>query len=408
MSNFHTHPSFAILFEWRRGQLIYEARIERTKGKHARFFCCIPIPYHPKQWPRFLLHGRNWRPLPVSSDPPNASQFLTLTPGSSAASCFPGSRWIINSMSSSLAPRKVCGHNLARRNDLLLMASGAEPGSVVTLAAPSEAPSPRVGATTVGLKDTLYMFSGRGGLDMAPIEEKGALWRYSPSQSLWKLITPTDPTAPYPAGRSYHAMASDGQNTIYIHAGCPEKGRLSDLWSFNIETATWAELPAAPPPARGGTSIAICGRKLYRINGFDGTTEQGGAIDVFDLDRHTWSTITFKPDGSLGPEPRSVSALVAVKVEGTDFLLTLFGERDPSSLGHAGAGKMLADVWAFDLGREEWTKVAAGDGGDAPAPRGWFAVDAARDQSGKYAVIVHGGLAENNSRLGDIWSLQFE
>jgi hypothetical protein len=27
----------------------------------------------------------------------------------------------------------------------------------------------------------------------------------------------------------------------------------------------------------------------------------------------------------------------------------MFGERDPSSLGHAGAGKMLTDVWAFVL-----------------------------------------------------------
>lgn len=292
--------------------------------------------------------------------------------------------------------------------DVVKLDAAQEPGSVASLAAPAEAPSARVGSTTIGLNGALYMFSGRGGLAMAPIEEKGALWRYSPGQSLWELILPADPTAPYPAGRSYHTMASDGQNTIYIHAGCPEKGRLSDLWSFNVESATWTELPAAPPPARGGASIAVCRRrrKLYRMNGFDGTAEQGGAIDVFDLDAHAWTTIPFNPDGRNGPEPRSVGALVVVKVEGKDFLVTLFGERDPSSLGHAGAGKMLADVWAFDLAREEWTRVKTGD--DAPAPRGWFGADVAQDQSGKDAVIVHGGLAEDNSRLGDVWSLQFE
>lgn len=250
------------------------------------------------------------------------------------------------------------------------------------------------------------MFSGRGGLAMTPIEEKGAVWQYSPGESLWTLIAPKDPSAPYPAGRSYHSMATDGQNTIYIHAGCPEKGRLSDLWSFNVDTSTWTELPSAPPPARGGTSIAICGRKLYRMNGFDGTTEQGGTIDAFDLDAQTWSTISFSPDGREGPEPRSVSTLVAVKVGGVDFLLTLFGERDPSSLGHAGAGKMLADVWAFNIGRETWTKVEPS--GDVPAPRGWFGADVARHDSGLDSVIVHGGLAEDNSRLGDVWSLQLE
>ena len=241
---------------------------------------------------------------------------------------------------------------------------------------------------------------------MAPIEEKGALWRYTPNDFLWKRIGPANPSAPYPASRSYHAMTSDGNDSIYVHAGCPEKGRLSDLWSFNVESKTWTELPPAPPPARGGTSITVSGGKLYRMNGFDGNSEQGGAIDVLDLASRVWSTISFKPDGVHGPEPRSVSALLAVKVKGRDFLVTLFGERDPSSLGHAGAGKMLADAWAFDLEREEWTKVEPK--GDAPLPRGWFGADVVADDNGKHAVIIHGGLAEDSSRLGDVWELQFD
>lgn len=238
---------------------------------------------------------------------------------------------------------------------------------------------------------------------MMPIEEKGALWRYTPSQSLWELIAPADASAPYPAGRSYHAMTSDGSENIYVHAGCPEKGRLSDLWSFNIETKTWTELPAAPLPARGGTSIAFSGGNLYRMNGFDGTSEQGGAIDVYDSGNRTWSTIAFQPDGHHGPESRSVSAVLAVKVKGKDFLVTLFGERDPSALGHAGAGKMLADVWLFALEPEEWKKIEPS--GDAPAPRGWFGADVMQDESNTDAIVVHGGLAEDNSRLGDVWKL---
>lgn len=272
--------------------------------------------------------------------------------------------------------------------------------------APTEAPTPRVGSASAVLKGALYLFSGRGGVAMAPVEEKGALWRYAPDQSLWSLVAPADPAAPYPAGRSYHAMASDGRETIYVHAGCPEKGRLSDLWAFNVVSKTWTELPAAPAPARGGTSIAVSGGKLYRMNGFDGKTEQGGAIDVFDLATRAWSTISFQPDGVHGPEPRSVSALLAVKVKGREALVTLFGERDPSSLGHAGAGKMLGDVWAFDVERGEWEKVEPG--AEAPVPRGWFGADVAADGDGDQVVIVHGGLAEDNSRLGDVWELRFD
>ncbi|KLU86772.1 hypothetical protein MAPG_05782, partial [Magnaporthiopsis poae ATCC 64411] len=103
--------------------------------------------------------------------------------------------------------------------DVVKLGDAQEPGRVATLPAAAEAPSPRVGSTITALKDALYMFSGRGGLAMAPIEEKGALWRYSPAQSAWKLIVPAAASASsYPAGRSYHAMASDGRDTIYVHA----------------------------------------------------------------------------------------------------------------------------------------------------------------------------------------------
>ena len=143
------------------------------------------------------------------------------------------------------------------------------------------------------------------------------------------------------------------------------------------------------------------------MNGFDGQNEQGGAIDVYDLEGRAWSGISFQPDGINGPGPRSVGALLAVEVGGRDLLLTLFGERDPSSLGHAGAGKMLPDVWAFDIGQGAWSKVES-KGGEVPTARGWFDADVIQALSGGPGIVVHGGLAEDNSRLGDVWKLQLE
>ncbi|KAK6217926.1 hypothetical protein LQW54_003214 [Pestalotiopsis sp. IQ-011] len=107
------------------------------------------------------------------------------------------------------------------------------------------------------------------------------------------------------------------------------------------------------------------------MNGFDGTTEQGGAIDVYDIATRSWSTLSFLPDGIKGPTPRSVSALLLVRISGRDHIVTLFGEGDPSALGHAGAGKMMADVWAFDLASKQWLK-ADPVGAQLPAARGWF------------------------------------
>jgi hypothetical protein len=203
----------------------------------------------------------------------------------------------------------------------------------------STAPSPRVGSASALLADRLYLFSGRGGTDMAPIDEKGSVWNYDPASGEWSQIKPNDVSQPYPEARSYHCAASDGEGGLFIHAGCPDKGRLQDLWRFDVFSRSWLQLPDAPPPQRGGTSLAYSGGKLYRMNGFDGEKEQGGSIDIFDIEDNSWSTETWPTDGNSGPEPRSVAALLPIKLRAKDKLLTLFGERDPSSQGHAGAGK---------------------------------------------------------------------
>lgn len=243
---------------------------------------------------------------------------------------------------------------------------------------------------------------------MDAIEEAGKLWAYNPATSAWSAIEPVTASSgaapPAPPARSYHALASDGASTLFLHAGCPAKGRLSDLWSFDIQTRVWTELAVAPPPARGGTSIAYLDGKIYRMGGFDGKSEQGGSVDVYDVKANTWESIAFDAERD-GPEARSVAALVPVEIRGRDCLVTLFGERDPSSLGHEGAGKMLRDVWAFDLEAKTWEGVEPQSGDEVPAARGWFAADVIRSNDGPDGIVVHGGLAEDNSRLGDVWKL---
>ena len=269
------------------------------------------------------------------------------------------------------------------------------------------APQPRVGSASAVANGKLYLFSGRGGTDMAPIEEDGTVWSFDPETASWSKIDPADASKAYPPARSYHCATSDGEKSIFFHAGCPSKGRLSDLWAFNISTRAWSQLPDAPAPHRGGTSIAYSNGKLYRMNGFDGTKEQGGSIDIFDLSSKTWSTKTFNADGNDGPEPRSVCVLIPVKLRSNDTLVTLFGEHDPSALGHAGAGKMLGNVWVYDIADNRWTKLNTAGSDGLPDPRGWFDADAVKGSDGKESILVHGGLGENNERLSDVWLLSF-
>jgi hypothetical protein len=253
----------------------------------------------------------------------------------------------------------------------------------------------------------MYLFSGRGGTEMAPIEEDGAMWEFDPSNSSWSCLKPSESSKPYPPARSYHCSTTDGEGAVYLHAGCPEKGRLNDLWRFDVSERTWTQLLDAPGPQRGGTSIAYSKGKLYRMNGFDGNTEQGGSIDVFDIASNSWSTDTFKADGNDGPEARSVCVLLPVHLAQKDKVLTLFGEHDPSSLGHAGAGKMLSDVWIYDTSEKWWTQLHPEGSDGVPDPRGWFDADVIKNADGNDSVVVHGGLGENNERLSDVWLLSF-
>jgi hypothetical protein len=199
-------------------------------------------------------------------------------------------------------------------------------------------------------------------------------------------------------------MTTDGRDAIYVHAGCAASGRLNDLWAWVLSSSRWVQLASAPGPARGGSSIAHCGSEdqLFRLNGFDGESEIGGSVDIYTPVNDSWTSKPYVADGVEGPEARSVGSLVCVEGAGKSWLLTAFGERDPSSLGHQGAGKMLGDVWGYDVEGDRWTKVEV-VGEKTPQARGWFAAEAL----GADSVVVQGGLAEDNSRLGDVWVGKF-
>lgn len=287
--------------------------------------------------------------------------------------------------------------------EALLTAAGHGDDPVTRMQVSGDVPQPRVGAASTVLKGKIYVFSGRGGIDMAPIEEEGSLWVFDRSSASWSSMKPADSAAAKPEGRSYHAMTNNGTDTVYVHAGCPTNGRLDDLWAFNVNDRTWKQFASAPPPARGGPSIAYSQGCIHRMNGFDGKTEQGGALDSYDIAKDAWTTISYLPDGKEGPIARSVCTLLAVDMQGSPALVTFFGESDPSNLGHAGAGKMLSDVWSFDLSTKRWQLVEIV--GERPPARGWFDADTIHGQP---ALVVSGGLAESNERLDDVWMLKFE
>ncbi|KAK2603681.1 hypothetical protein QQS21_004155 [Conoideocrella luteorostrata] len=208
----------------------------------------------------------------------------------------------------------------------------------------NDIPSPRVGHATAVIGSRIFLFGGRGGPDMKPLEEAGRVWVYDTRSHAWSYLDPVPAVkggaiVPHPAPRSFHCATatdrprdfprpagpkkpqtwrqwavgdtsktgipqdpvvghiaeqavdqeSDGYGTFFVHAGCLANGdRTSDLWAFDVHTRTWTELPAAPGPSRGGSAICISKSRLFRFGGYDGETELGGQLDFLNLEVETF------------------------------------------------------------------------------------------------------------------------
>ena len=102
--------------------------------------------------------------------------------------------------------------------------------------------------------------------------------------------------------------------------------------------------------------MTFCGKSepaLLRWGGFAGY-ELGGdnALDIYLPSSNSWQTVyPSTPDGA--PGPRSVHGFLGVNLGGPGtnaeklVAVMFMGERDPSALGHAGAGAFWDDVWGL-------------------------------------------------------------
>ena len=286
-----------------------------------------------------------------------------------------------------------------------------------------EVPVARVGHSAAVIDTCIYVFGGRGGPDMAALEENGRVWCFDTRTDTWSHLDLAD-GSPYPEVRSYHTAtatsfplpsnatpnisnvllnekpqsiadlpeppAAATYGTLFIHAGCLSSGgRTSDLWAFDISSRTWAQFPSAPGAPRGGTSLVMVRDRLYRFGGFNGKTEEGGQIDFLDVNtqdtangkggagqsmalspRGEWRSNIFAPESDkddkggnrTAPANRSVLGLAPVTTgQGREYLLIICGEGEASTVGHAGAGRFFDDVWSFELKPEGGTAASVKD-----------------------------------------------
>ncbi|KAL0942502.1 kelch domain-containing protein [Colletotrichum truncatum] len=208
---------------------------------------------------------------------------------------------------------------------------------------PGDVPAPRVGHASAVIGSRIFVFGGRGGADMTPLEEAGRVWVFDTRTNTWTYLDPVPPAPgvtilPMPSARSYHSAAAtdrprdfapkrtrraqswkawavgdsaevgipqapivghlaanavdeedEGYGTFFVHGGCLASGeRTNDLWAFDVRSRVWSQLPSAPGPARGGAAIAVSKSRLFRFGGFDGKGELGGQLDFLHLEMDTF------------------------------------------------------------------------------------------------------------------------
>lgn len=152
-----------------------------------------------------------------------------------------------------------------------------------------------------------------------------------------------------------------------------------------------------------------------------------GSINLYSPSSNSWTTLIPSPDPTHGyPGSRSVHGLAPIvfpdttstsdPIESVPVAIVYHGERDASSLGHAGAGTFWDDVWTLCYrsageGSWEWKKadVVIVGGGEGPEARGWFPSASWAGEEGKGAcVVLQGGLISSNERVGDAWALELD
>ena len=88
--------------------------------------------------------------------------------------------------------------------------------------------------------------------------------------------------------------------------------------------------------------------------------------------------------------------------------LLYHGERDASTLGHAGAGTFWSDVWLLRHNGRNFSWQFIPVEGDGPEGRGWFPSASVLDAEGNTQAIIQGGLLSSNDRSDELWLLSID
>ncbi|KAM7208710.1 nitrile-specifier protein 2 [Naviculisporaceae sp. PSN 640] len=226
-----------------------------------------------------------------------------------------------------------------------------------------DVPSPRVGHATAVIGHRIFLFGGRGGPDMTPLEEGGRVWVFDTRSRAWTYLDPDIPlasqsaaatTVTVPPARSYHSAVATEKPKDFAPHPTPHSHHHSHHRK----------------PSSGGHGVGDQIRHLTRAD--------------------SWRDWAVGSSEETGIPQRPIVGNVAERA--TDPDTDGYG----TFIIHGGClsdGSRTSDVWAFDVASRVWQRLP-----DAPGnPRGGTAL--ALTRSRLYRFGGFNGKTEEGSQL---------
>ncbi len=295
-------------------------------------------------------------------------------------------------------------------------------------------PDPRYGAAMAydDVNDMVILF---GGSSWISPWVRNDTWALDIGEWTWvKVNTVGDP----PLRKNHGASFDSDEGVMVVFGGLDADDQdLNDTWEFDILTRTWTNTTtASPPTACEFPAMTYIGNGLSLMFGgeFDTKPYHRNLCWVYNSSSNTWSA------GNTGPEPRAAAGLVydvqadrAVLFGGeagsqiNDMWEYEIGSGNWTRLWEPGTpddrwsfgfvyddhndrcilfggydGRCFNDTWEYDPYSREWTRIETTN---APSPRGWF--DMVYD-SNEDLMVLFGGMDQQGTYLGDTWEFNVQ
>jgi hypothetical protein len=209
----------------------------------------------------------------------------------------------------------------------------------------------------------MLMFGGRW--------REGASGNYTVLTDMWSFDLETNswtelPSEDGPRPRVTHSMVISGdQMLVYGGNSTPAATSyfpMADLWSYDLVDHTWTRLEEETPAGKRhfhASAISDDGGKMYVYGGGDENAYLGpffGDLWAYRVETGTWSML-HDGDGEA-PFGRIMPNMI---FDGAENRLLLWSGHDDGNLGNSN------QVWAFDLNSNTWSPLTDGDAYANPA-----------------------------------------